>query len=81
MKFFASSELPVCGFVADGPERYASTTEYKMKKKELWAAIVAKYAEQLAQLGFLRRLGIRLLMRREFQRACRKIRPSEYTLW
>ena len=59
-------------FVAEGSERYEKATQ-----AELQRAIAAKYADQLKNAGFFRRLIIRYLMWREL----RKADPSRYTLW
>lgn len=67
--------------VADGPMRFAASKEYQARRSELQRTVAARYAAPLAKAGFFRRLFIRYLRHREFQRELRKITPSPQSLW
>jgi hypothetical protein len=47
--------------VADGPLRFSTSEEYQARRRELQQTVVARYAAQLAEAGFLRGLFIRYL--------------------
>ena len=66
---------------ADGPERFAKNAEYLARRAELQEAVEAKYAAQLAEAGFFRRLLLRYARRRELRRELRKITPSAQSCW
>ncbi len=59
-------------FLSDGPKRALHADGEQIRK-----AIAAKYADQLATAGLLRRLMIRYAMFLELRRAGH----SRYTLW
>ncbi len=67
--------------VADGPMRFATSEEYQARRRELQQSVAARYAAQMAEAGFFRRLFIRYLRNREFRREVRKITPSPHSLW
>lgn len=66
---------------ADGPERFAKSAGYLARRAEVQEAVEAKYAAQLAEAGFFRRLLLRHAQRRELRRALSKIAPSAESCW
>ena len=60
----------VNGFLVDGAERAATTHRAAIK-----ARVQARYAHELASVGFFRRLSIRLTIWREINRELDKIAP------
>ena len=67
--------------VADGPMRFAESKEYQERRSGLQRAVAAKYAAELSEAGFFRRLYIRYLRQQEFQRELDKITPSPQSSW
>lgn len=67
--------------VADGPVRFATSKEYQARRRELQKTAAARYAAEFAEAGFFRRLFIRYLRHREFQRELRTITPSVQSVW
>jgi len=68
-------------FVADGEARLLSSEGYKSRLCDLLRAIEAKYAEEMAQAGPIRRFVIRHRIESEFRREKLKIEPSKYALY
>jgi hypothetical protein len=64
-------------FVADGHERLTKSSEFRAARAEVLAAVRARYAEQLAGAGILRRLAIHLRMRREIAQELDKLAPPD----
>ena len=67
--------------VADGPLRLAASEEYQARRREVRQTVAARYAAQFADAGFFRRLFIRYMRFREYQRELRKITPSCQSCW
>jgi hypothetical protein len=65
--------MPKSKFVSDGPSRYAIANREKLRKE-----IEAKYSDQLATAGLLRRLAIRCAV---FWELRKRSQHSPYTLW
>lgn len=67
--------------VAYGRRRFLNSSEHKARVNELRAAFQAKYADKLANAGFVQRILIRLKIRREFRRERRLISPSGQAMY
>lgn len=64
-------------FVADGHERLTKSSEFRATREAVIASVQARYAEQLAGAGILRRLVLRLRMRREITHELAKLAPPD----
>ena len=68
-------------FVADGPERLASSEEFQARCEALRIAVYAKYADRMAEARFFQRLLIRYERYRDYKRALDELSPSPQSLW
>jgi len=64
-------------FVADGHERLTKSSEFRVARSAVIASVQARYADQLAAAGILRRLVLRLRMRREVAQELAKLAPPD----
>ncbi len=67
--------------VADGAERVRRSAQLHTQLRQLRQSIAVRYAKQLAEAGFFRRLLLHWRMAGEYQRERRRIVPSEQTLY
>jgi hypothetical protein len=71
--------------VEDGRNRLYGNKDFRAsfqaRQQELQASIEAKYADELAAAGWLRRQVLRWRMAAEFRRERRKLVPSEASLF
>jgi len=68
-------------FTADGAQRLRETPEFRARLRALRESIEARYAAELAEAYFFRRLILRWRMAAEFRRERRKIEPSAESLY
>jgi hypothetical protein len=71
----------VSRFVKDGGSRLQQSEEFNERLHVLKASIRERYAEQLAEAGFFRRLMLRWRMAAEYRRERKRIEPSQYALY
>ena len=64
-------------FVADGHRRLTESSEFRATRASVIGAVRARYAEQLAGAGILRRLKLHLRMRREIDQELAKLAPPD----
>ena len=64
-------------FVVDGHERLTESSEFRAARASVVAAVRARYAEDLAGAGLLRRLVLHLRMRREIAQELDKLAPPD----
>ena len=69
--------MPDERFVADGHERLAESSEFRMARAAVITSVQARYAEQLAGAGIFRRLVLRLRLRREIAQELSKLAPPD----
>ena len=64
-------------FVADGHERLTKSSEFRAARSAVITSVQARYADQLAAAGILRRLMLRLRIRREIAQELAKLAPPD----
>ncbi len=64
-------------FVNDGYERLTKSKEFQAARAAVIASVRARYAEDLAGAGILRRLALHLRMRREIAQELEKLAPPD----
>lgn len=67
--------------VADGDCRFEDSESFRAQVNALRDQIRARYAEQLATAGFLRRLILKVRIAREFRRERKRLGPSSDALY
>ncbi len=67
--------------VADGRQRMESDPKNQPRLQELHDSITARYAPELANAGFFRRLILRWHIAAEFRRERRKLAPAPGALY
>lgn len=67
-------------FAADGEERFLGALKLDVYNN-IQRKVDEEFSARLAQAGWISRLRIRWLMRREIRRRLAAEMPSEYTLW
>jgi hypothetical protein len=68
-------------FVEDGPARYLAPPDLAEKSATVHAQVAARYAERLVSAGWIERIWLRWQMHCEIVRECRRLLPSDQTLW
>lgn len=66
---------------ADGSFRHRQSPEFQSQLRQLRETILARYAAELREAGFFKRLVLRWRIAREFRLERRKIEPSAGSLY
>jgi len=61
-------------------ERFRQHEAHKARMRELRKAVEVRYAEQLARVGWWRRMELRRLINTEYRREAERVGPSSHTL-
>lgn len=68
-------------FMTDGESRLRRSPEFQKRLRELHASVCARYATELAEAGFFRRINLRWRIASEFRRERHRLEPSSQALY